>query len=328
MTLKKRFYITGSITVPLIILTIIYRNAQSELPMLLFLLTSGVIFYMSFFYLLETEKLKRSNTNLLYRNISYAIVIILLVFGIILANQVDDSKASFWVINYNFWFADVLRFILWAFVFYLVFSWFFEQWKIIQTIKSKKIKAELALLKDQINPHFFFNTLNNLYSLIKSDPDKAQEYVLKLSDMMRFTIYKGKEEMVTLDEEVSYLRNFIELQTARYHKKIAIYFQESIENPGAKVPPLLFIILLENAFKHGVESLIDNAFINIELKESETGIVFSIKNNFDSDELSKTPGIGLKNLNERLQLLYPNAHSFTSKTDGDTYFAKLELNIK
>jgi sensor histidine kinase YesM len=325
MTLKKRFYITGSITVPLIILSIIYRNAQSELPIYLFLLTSGVIFYMSFFYLLETGKLKRSNTNRIYRNISYAIVIILLVFGIILANQVDDSKASFWVINYNLWFADILRFILWGFVFYLVFSWFFEQWKIIQTIKSKKVKAELALLKNQINPHFFFNTLNNLYSLIKSDPDTAQEYVLKLSDMMRFTIYKGKEEMVTLDEEISYLSNFIELQTARYHKKIAIDFKESIENPGTKVPPLLFIILLENAFKHGVESLIDNAFINIELKESETGIVFSIMNNFDSEELSKTPGIGLENLKDRLQLLYPNAHNFTSKTDGNTYLATLEL---
>jgi LytS/YehU family sensor histidine kinase len=80
----------------------------------------------------------------------------------------------------------------------------------------------LALLKNQINLHFFFNTLNNLYYLIKSDPDTAQNYVLKLSDMMRFTIYKGKEEMVTLDEEISYLSNFIELQTARYQKKIVI----------------------------------------------------------------------------------------------------------
>lgn len=143
-------------------------------------------------------------------------------FCITVANQVDDSKPSFWVINDNLWFADVLIFIVWAFVFYLCFSWFFEQWKMIQVIKSKKIKAELALLKNQINPHFFFNTLNNLYSLIKSDPDTAQEYVLKLSDMMRFTIYKGKEEMVTLDEEISYLSNFIELQTARYQKKIVI----------------------------------------------------------------------------------------------------------
>jgi hypothetical protein len=328
MTLKKRFYITGSITVLLIILSIIYRNAQSELPIFLFLLTSGVIFYMSFFYLLETGKLKRSNTNRLYRNISYTIVIILLVFGIILANRVDDSKPSFWVINYNLWFADVLIFILWAFVFYLVFSWFFEQWKTIQTIKSKKIKAELALLKNQINPHFFFNTLNNLYSLIKSDPDTAQEYVLKLSDMMRFTIYKGKEEMVTLQEEITYLSNFIELQTARYHKIIEINFHKSIEKLELKIPPLLFIILLENAFKHGVERLVDNAFIDIELKENEREIVFSIKNNFDSEERSKTEGIGLKNLKDRLNLLYPKTHSLTCNKEENIYLAKLELHKK
>ena len=147
--------------------------------------------------------------------------------------------------------------------------------------------------------------------------------MLKLFDMMRFTIYKGKEEMVTLDKKISYLSNFIELQTARYQKKIEIDFQQSIESPRTKVPPLLFIILLENAFKHGVETLVDNAFINIELKENETGIVFSIQNNFDSEELSKTLGIGLENLKERLQLLYPNTHNFTSKNDGNTYLAIL-----
>ena len=141
--------------------------------------------------------------------------------------------------------------------------------------------------------------------------------------MMRFTIYKGKEEMVTLDKKISYLSNFIKLQTARYQKKIEIDFQQSIEIPRTKVPPLLFIILLENAFKHGEETLVDNAFINIELKENETGIVFSIQNNFDSEELLKTLSIGLENLKERLQLLYPNTHNFTSKTDGNTYLAIL-----
>ena len=97
----------------------------------LLLLASSVIFYISFFYLLEIRKLKRNNINRLYRNISYTIVIILLVFCITVANQVDDSKPSFLVINDNLWFADVLILILWAFVFYLGFSWFFEQWKMI-----------------------------------------------------------------------------------------------------------------------------------------------------------------------------------------------------
>ena len=326
MTLKKRFYITGSITALLITLSIIFRNAQSELPILLFLLTSGVIFYMGFFYLLETGKLKQNKTKRLYRNIIYAIVIMLLVFGIILANRVDDSKASFWVINNNIWFSDVLTFVLWAFVFYIVFSWFFEQWKIIQTIKSEKAKAELALLKSQINPHFFFNTLNNLYSLIKKDPDTAQDYVLKLSDMMRFTIYDGKEETVSLEAEINYLTNFIALQTGRYHKEIEIDFQQKVENLKTAIPPLLFIILLENAFKHGVEKLIGDSFVQVNMVENNTHIIFSVRNNFDPETQSKQAGIGLENLKDRLHLLYPNdTYRLSITNENSIYFAQLEL---
>ena len=326
MTLKKRFYITGSITALLITLSIIYRNAQSELPIFLFLLTSGVIFYMAFFYLLETGKLKQSNSKRLYRNIIYGLCITLLVIGITLAYQVDDTKASFWVVNNNLWLADVLVFVLWAFVFYIVFSWFFEQWKIFQTIKSEKTKAELALLKSQINPHFFFNTLNNLYSLIKKDPDTAQDYVLKLSDMMRFTIYEGKEEAVSLEAEINYLTNFIALQTGRYHKVIEIDFQQKIQDLKITIPPLLFIILLENAFKHGVEKLIDNSFVHVHIEENETHIIFSVRNNFDPESQSKQHGIGLENLKERLLLLYPNdTYKLNIQNENAIYFAQLEL---
>lgn len=326
MTLKKRFYITGSITALLIALSIFFRKAQSELPIILFLLMSSVILYMGFFYLLDTGKLKRNKTKPLYRNIYYASGIILLVFGIFIANQVDDSIESFWVINNNIWFSDILTFVLWAFVFYIVFSWFFEQWKSIQTIKNEKTKAELALLKSQINPHFFFNTLNNLYSLIKKDPDTAQDYVLKLSDMMRFTIYDGKEETVSLESEINYLTNFIALQTGRYHKEIAIDFQQKIQDLECKIPPLLFIILLENAFKHGVEKLIDNSFIKVYLEENETHILFSVRNNFDPETQSKNPGIGLKNLKDRLQLLYPNdSYRLSIQNENAIYFAQLEL---
>jgi len=326
MTLKKRFYITGSITALLITLSVVFRNAQSELPVFLFILTSGVIFYMGFFYLLETGKLKQRHTKRHYKNISYVICIVLLVIGITLANQVDDSKESFWVINHNIWFSDVLTFVLWAFVFYIVFSWFFEQWKIIQTIKSKKTKAELALLKSQINPHFFFNTLNNLYSLIKKDPDIAQDYVLKLSDMMRFTIYDGKEETVSLEAEIEYLTNFIALQTGRYHKEIEIDFQQKVQNLKTKIPPLLFIILLENAFKHGVEKLIGNSFIQIKMEENKTHIIFSVRNNFDPETQSKQPGIGLENLKDRLHLLYPNdTYRLSITNEKSIYFAQLEL---
>jgi len=327
MTFKQRLYI--GVILALILGGLSYWS-KGRLPIAyiqFFMTLIGLIaLYLLAFYIFQ-----RSDTSYKWNQridpiIAFFVSIGILVFGINMANKIDEEQPSFWVNEGNIWIADTFGAIIALIIGYAILSWFFRQWKKIQTLKKDKSIAELTLLKNQINPHFFFNTLNNLYSLIKNDPDTAQEYVLKLSDMMRFTIYKGKEEMVTLEEEITYLSNFIELQTARYHKKIEIDFQQNIEQTTTQVPPLLFIILLENAFKHGVESLVDNAVIHIELKENESEIFFSIKNNFDAEELSKTAGIGLKNLKDRLNLLYPNAYRFTCKTYGDTYLATLELS--
>lgn len=326
MTLKQRFFIVLISSALVGVLTII---AEENFPKAYyyFLLTilCGMVLYILMYYLVQKTSLKSYWTQKTDKTIAFFAVLASLVFGINMANKVDEEQASYWVSNGNIWLVDVFAAIILIMFLYVIFSWVFRQWKSIKKLKNEKAIAELALLKNQINPHFFFNTLNNLYSLIKNDPDTAQSYVLKLSDMMRFTIYKGKEEMVTIEDEVTYLSNFIELQTARYHKKIEIDFQQNIKNKKTLIPPLLFIILLENAFKHGVETLVDNAFIHIALEENEHRIVFSIKNNFDLDELSNTGGIGLKNLKDRLHLVYPNAHNLAFKNEDNTYFAKLEL---
>jgi sensor histidine kinase YesM len=327
MTLKKRFYIVAFISIILAALSFIFKDVQSELPIFLNLLLGGVILYMLLFYLFQTGHLKPYLTNRADKIIAYIFGISMLVYGINLANRVDDNIESFWVINGNIWLADLFAAIILMSVFYIIFSWAFDKWKKIETLKNEKSKAELRLLKSQINPHFFFNTLNNLYSLIKKDPDTAQEYVLKLSDMMRFTIYDGKEESVSLEKELKYLTNFIELQTARYHNIIDIKFKHEVKSPARTIPPLLFIILVENAFKHGVEKLIADAFIHIDFIENDTRMVFKIENNFDPDDNSKLKGIGLKNLKERLDLLYPNSYKLTNSTAENIYFAQLELNI-
>ena len=327
MTLKQRFFIALISATLIGVLTIIAEeNFPKDDYYYLWTILYGIVAYMLLYYLFYKTKLISYWTQKTDKIIAFFSVFASLVFGINMANKVDEEQASFWVSNGNIWLVDVFAAIILLMFLYVIFSWVFKQWKSIQKLKNEKAIAELALLKNQINPHFFFNTLNNLYSLIKNDPDTAQDYVLKLSDMMRFTIYKGKEEMVSLQEEVTYLSNFIELQTARYHKKIEIDFQQYIENKETLIPPLLFIILLENAFKHGVERLVDNAFIYLELKENERRITFSITNNYDSDEISKTGGIGLDNLKERLNLLYPNAHTLTCRNDANTYFATLELH--
>lgn len=327
MALKKRFYIAAIVAIIMAVLSFIYKDAQSELPIFLNLLLGGTLLYMLLFSVFQTSKLKTHWTHSTGKVIACIAIIVMLIYGINMANRVDDDIESFWVVNGNIWLVDVFALIIWLLVSYIIFSWVFVQWQKIQALKNEKSKAELALLKTQINPHFFFNTLNNLYSLIKKDPDTAQEYVLKLSDMMRFTIYNGKEETVSLEEELKYLTNFIDLQTARYHSTIDIEFKHAIKNPTRTIPPLLFIILVENAFKHGVEKLIDGAFIHLDFCENDSSMIFKIKNNFDPDNISKQHGIGLKNLKERLDLLYPNSYKLTISNADSLYFAELELNI-
>lgn len=181
-------------------------------------------------------------------------------------------------------------------------------------------------LKSQVNPHFFFNTLNNLYGLVGKDAKKAQELILKLSDMMRYSVYDGEKDTVLLSEEVTYLQNYIELHKMRYHKAIDIQFNTDISDNDYKVMPLLFIILLENAFKHGVENLRNNAYVHLTLKAHQNTIHFEIENNFDASEENQDEGIGLQNLKRRLELVYPKNHTLTTSKTGDVYYAN--LNIK
>ncbi|WP_421978882.1 sensor histidine kinase [Roseivirga seohaensis] len=208
---------------------------------------------------------------------------------------------------------------------FLILVWVYDQWKWLKTLKADKSKAELELLKTQINPHFFFNTLNNLYSLTVKHSDKAPEVILKLSEMMRYTIYEGKKEFVPLREEVTYLENYIELHKIRYQKKVNIEFSHSIENED-QVAPLLFIILLENALKHGVESLTDSAYVKIDLSSSNRHIRFSIENNYEPLEINESKGIGLENLKRRLELIYPKTHELNIHKTASTFAVDLKIS--
>ena len=207
----------------------------------------------------------------------------------------------------------------------LIMRWIFKQTKAILTLKNEKAKTELLHLKSQVNPHFFFNTLNNLYGLVGTDVKKAQDLILKLSDMMRYSIYEGEKDTVSLEEEVEYLKNYIELHKMRYRKEIDIKFINDISE-NHKVMPLLFIILLENAFKHGVENLRENAYVHINLKSENNQIFFDIENNFDPTIETEHKGIGLANLKRRLELVYPKNHTLSFSKINDVY--KAQLNIK
>lgn len=205
--------------------------------------------------------------------------------------------------------------------------WIVMQLKNVLTLKNENRKNELLHLQSQVNPHFFFNMLNNLYGLIDVDAKKAKALILKLSDLMRYSIYEGERTTVTLEEEIEYLNNYIELHKMRYHKGVEVIFNSEIDKSGYQIMPLLFIILVENAFKHGVENLTSNAFVHINLIAENGEIDFEIKNNFDNAELPENSGIGIQNLKRRLMLVYPKAHQLIVDKLSTVYKAKLELTL-
>ncbi len=204
--------------------------------------------------------------------------------------------------------------------------WLIGQIMIVRRLKNEKTQAELLHLKAQVNPHFFFNTLNNLYGWIDKNPSIAKDLVLQLADMMRYNLYDGQKDKVTIDKEVAFLNNYIKLHQMRYQKDIDIRFELDIKDDHMKVMPLLFIILVENAFKHGVEALRKSAFVHIKLKADEKEITFEVKNNFEPD-IDKKKGIGLQNLRRRLNIMYANNYKLTTESSGDTFTALLSLNI-
>ncbi|MDN5201014.1 histidine kinase [Fulvivirgaceae bacterium BMA10] len=265
---------------------------------------------------------KNPNTNRQDSSINrYKKTLIISCIGLVLISGMLAFKES----NEDFFIFFQVMFIL--LIFYVVISWLFEQWRNIKQLKSDKISAELMLLKSQINPHFFFNTLNNLYGLTVEKSDKAPEVVLKISDMMRYTIYEGKKDKVPLEDELEYLKNYIELHKIRYHKKVDIQFNHHIQGDEYEITPLLYIILLENAFKHGVENLTDDAYIKIQLIAGNDKILFAIENNFDPNEIEEKDGIGLGNLRRRLELLYPKKHKLSFSNKDKIYKAQLDLEL-
>jgi two-component system, LytTR family, sensor histidine kinase AlgZ len=200
--------------------------------------------------------------------------------------------------------------------------WLVHQIIFISKLKNEKTKAELLFLKSQISPHFFFNMLNNLYGLVVKDAQKAQVLILKLSDMMRYSIYEGEKETIMLTEEISFLKSYIALHKMRYHKVISVDCDCDVDG-NQKIVPLLFIILLENAFKHGVENLRENAYIKMSLATSQNEIRFAIENSYE--KAKNQSGIGLKNLKRRLELVYPNRHELIFSVTENVYQVQLIL---
>ncbi|MEM9836504.1 MAG: sensor histidine kinase [Bacteroidota bacterium] len=204
----------------------------------------------------------------------------------------------------------------------------FRKVNAITALEAEKKTTELALLKEQVNPHFFFNTLNNLYAMSLTQEAETPETILQLSELMRYVIYQGKKEVVTLKQEIKYLRDYLQLQQIRLHKTTDFRFEVDVEEEDALLPPLLFIILVENAFKHGIEPAEDDCFLHLHLRQTGNRLHFSCHNSVDPyAEKPPSGGLGLVNLQRRLNLLFQDDYTLTTKAGPDSFRASLDFSL-
>jgi sensor histidine kinase YesM len=205
-------------------------------------------------------------------------------------------------------------------------SWFELQQMNQRMIEAQKEKvdSELQSLKNQINPHFLFNSLNVIYSLTLKKDDSTPEVILKLSDILRYVIYDSKQKEVSLSSEVTLIQKYIDLQKYRTEEATPMSFESNIER-DAQIAPLIFLTLVENSFKHGIKSDVNNVFIRISLKSDEQKIVFEIENNQNPDAIYNEEGMGLENIKKRLALQYPDRHRLSISNEEKSFKVYLEI---
>lgn len=197
-------------------------------------------------------------------------------------------------------------------------------------LEKEKLNSELAFLKNQVSPHFFFNTLNNIYSLIGIDGPTAQDSVLKLSKLMRYLLYESEHGETLMSHEIDFMNNYIDLMKLRLSPRVELQIDFPKEFPDFTIPPLLFVPFVENAFKHGVSSR-DRSFINIQMKIDDDRIHFYSENSIGKvsqpDDLQHS-GIGLENVKKRLNLLFPEQHELKIEQHEEIFSVKLSIEIK
>ena len=211
----------------------------------------------------------------------------------------------------------------------LTVDWIYER-KRNEDLQKIQLKTELNFLKSQIQPHFFFNTLNNLYALTLEKSDVAPEVVLKLSDIMHYVLYEVKEPLIGLLDSIKYIQNYLDLERLRYGDKIISTLEIIGEIEDVKVPPLLFLPFIENSFKHGVRNL-EHSKVNITFENIDNKLLnFTVENTIDEQQNAinaGSPGIGNQNVRRRLELLFKNNFELKTYIVNGNYCVQLKMPI-
>jgi sensor histidine kinase YesM len=213
-------------------------------------------------------------------------------------------------------------------MFLFIRSWYSQQ-QAIKDLRQENIAAELELLKSQVQPHFIFNMLNNIYSsAFKKSPETAQQ-ILKLSNLIEYSLYDSKKDKVLLDEELTYIRNYVDLQKIRVGDKLDVSINIFDDINGILVPPLLLLPIIENCFKHGVNKSINPSWIRIDISTTDREITFKIENSLENESqspVSQNSGLGLANVRRRLELMYPNGHDIKIFQEENSFLLVLKLS--
>jgi two-component system, LytTR family, sensor kinase len=201
-----------------------------------------------------------------------------------------------------------------------------------KALVREKLSAELDFLRAQTNPHFLFNTLNNLYGLARKKNDRTPDAILMLSKIMRFMLYDCRVPRIQVSGEAKVIKDYIELEKLRYNTRLTVEYSEEMDNPGTLIAPLLLLPFVENSFKHGAHSSTDAAVIRIQLRLKDNQLEFNVENTFDAEGIRavKDPnasGIGIRNERRQLELIYPNEHTLSMGEDGKWYRTKLQIDL-
>lgn len=198
-----------------------------------------------------------------------------------------------------------------------------------ERLEKQDLERQLEYLRYQVNPHFFMNTLNNIHALVDINPERAKTTIVELSKMMRYILYEGDKKYIPVQREALFLNNYIELMRLRYSSRVSISLDMPEMMPDVMLPPLLLIIFVENAFKHGV-SYAAPSFIDIKVEVTQDKLKFRCRNSRQEqkpDEKRKKGGVGLANARRRLDLLFPNRYNLEIKENDKEYDVQLEIPL-
>lgn len=308
-----------------------------------FLVMYGYRSWMNFFVLFTClfiyhglyPVVQKKHYGIMWIAISVVLIVFLLTIGNIewlkLGMQINTYPASERNTINNSYVVRSVIFQLYGISYFSIIKLFIRFMKLRnknQQLVVEKKTSELNFLKSQTNPHFLFNTLNGIYSLARDKSDLTADSVMRLSDILRYMLYETQAELISIAKEIEIIEDYIELQKMRYDDSLKVIFEKYIENPEQRIPPLLLIHLVENAFKYGASETINNPCISIVLTIKENRLQFTVNNTIVNRDTSDDSGdnIGLANLRRQLDLLFKE-HQLTIKRTDCSFLVSLEINL-